>query len=179
MSDLISRQVVIDMLEDINAETEGVGFYYDHWVEYIKQVPSAEVKGDLISREDVIEIIEEVCPIFSNDYRYILKDRIKELPSAEHTAHIRDFTQYQIDWLTEHDDLELEPELESWVIRFLKDTADCYEKEYLTSAERKGKWMPSHIEESILTECTNCGFDRGAYSFNFCPNCGAHMEGEE
>ena len=37
--DVISRQVVLDMLEDINAETEGVGFYYEHYVEYIKKLP--------------------------------------------------------------------------------------------------------------------------------------------
>ena len=35
----ISRQVVLDMLENINAETEGVGFYYEHYVEYIKNLP--------------------------------------------------------------------------------------------------------------------------------------------
>ncbi len=32
----VSRQTVLDMLEDINAETEGVGFYYEHYVDYIK-----------------------------------------------------------------------------------------------------------------------------------------------
>ena len=37
--DAISRQAVLDMLEDINAETEGVGFYYKHYVEYIKALP--------------------------------------------------------------------------------------------------------------------------------------------
>ena len=37
--DAISRQTVLDMLEDINAETEGVGFYYEHYVEYIKKLP--------------------------------------------------------------------------------------------------------------------------------------------
>jgi ribosomal protein L37E len=37
--DCISRQAVLDMLEDINAETEGVGFYYEHYVEYIKNLP--------------------------------------------------------------------------------------------------------------------------------------------
>jgi hypothetical protein len=37
--DAISRQAVLDMLEDINAETEGVGFYYKHYVEYIKKLP--------------------------------------------------------------------------------------------------------------------------------------------
>lgn len=38
--DAISRQAVLDMLEDINGETEGVGFYYEHYVEYIKNLPS-------------------------------------------------------------------------------------------------------------------------------------------
>ena len=42
---------------------------------------------ELISREDVIELIEEVCPIYSNDYRFILKDRVKNLPSANKSGH--------------------------------------------------------------------------------------------
>lgn len=125
---------------------------------------------DLISREQAIKAVYWDAEAM---------DAIEQLPSAEHTAHIGDFTQYQIDWLTAHDDLELEPELESWVIRFLKDTADCYEKDYLTSAERTGKWIPSHIPESILCECDQCGFDCGAYSFSYCPNCGARMVSED
>lgn len=43
-TDCISRQVALDMLEDINAETEGVGFYYEHYVEYIKNLPSVTPK---------------------------------------------------------------------------------------------------------------------------------------
>ena len=42
MDDLINRQAVLDMLEDINAETEGVGFYYEHYVDYIKSLPSVK-----------------------------------------------------------------------------------------------------------------------------------------
>ena len=42
--DCISRQVVFDLLEDINVETEGVGFYYEHYVEYIKNSPSVTLK---------------------------------------------------------------------------------------------------------------------------------------
>jgi hypothetical protein len=42
--DCISRQEVLDMLEDINVETEGVGFYYKHYIEYIKQLPSVTPK---------------------------------------------------------------------------------------------------------------------------------------
>ena len=38
----MTNKVVIDMLEDINAETEGVGFYYEHYVDYIKALPSVK-----------------------------------------------------------------------------------------------------------------------------------------
>ena len=42
-----------------------------------------------------------------------------------------------------------------------------------------GKWIVSHIPDSMLWECDQCGFDCGAHSFNFCPNCGAKMDGKE
>ena len=41
-----------------------------------------------------------------------------------------------------------------------------------------GKWIESHIPESVLVECSECGFSCGAPSFNYCPMCGAKMEGE-
>lgn len=40
---------------------------------------------------------------------------------------------------------------------------------------KRGKWITSHVPESILWECNQCGFPCGAHSFNFCPNCGADM----
>ena len=151
---------------------------------------------DTIYRQDVLSLAKDVILINGAKHRCIDATQIHELPSAEHTAHIGDFTQYQIDWLTEHDDLELEPELESWVIRFLKDTADCYEKEYLTSAEpsewkrdheilkayadgqasaeRKGKWIDGYHRQV----CSVCKY-RGFKSWAFCPNCGARMVGDE
>jgi rubrerythrin len=42
-----------------------------------------------------------------------------------------------------------------------------------------GHWIPSHIPESILDECSECGFSCGAFTFKYCPNCGAKMETEE
>ena len=40
---------------------------------------------------------------------------------------------------------------------------------------KTGHWIPSHIPESILDECSECGFSCGAFTFNYCPNCGERM----
>ena len=43
----------------------------------------------------------------------------------------------------------------------------------------RGKWIiPTRVPDSMLDECSVCGFDTGAYTFNFCPNCGADMREE-
>lgn len=49
----------------------------------------------------------------------------------------------------------------------------------VTPQQRTGQWITSHIPESVLCECSECGFTCGAYSFNYCPDCGAKMEVEE
>lgn len=45
---------------------------------------------------------------------------------------------------------------------------------------KHGKWIENSIPDSMLKMCSNCDFTCGAYSFNYCPNCGAKMgkEGE-
>ena len=44
---------------------------------------------------------------------------------------------------------------------------------------RMGKWIkPTRVPDSMLDECSVCGFDTGSYTFNFCPNCGADMRGD-
>ena len=42
-----------------------------------------------------------------------------------------------------------------------------------------GKWGDNGIAGSMLVKCSVCGFDCGAYSFSYCPNCGAKMDLEE
>lgn len=43
----------------------------------------------------------------------------------------------------------------------------------------RGRWIDnSKVPDSILSECSQCGYSCGAYTFNFCPNCGADMRGE-
>ena len=40
----------------------------------------------------------------------------------------------------------------------------------------KGRWVSNGIPESTLRGCSVCGYTCGAYTFNYCPNCGAEME---
>ncbi len=40
-----------------------------------------------------------------------------------------------------------------------------------------GRWGDNGIPESMLSGCSVCGFTCGAYSFRYCPNCGAKMDG--
>ena len=42
---------------------------------------------------------------------------------------------------------------------------------------RHGKWGDNGIAGSMLVKCSVCGFDCGAYSFSYCPDCGAKMDG--
>ena len=60
-----------------------------------------------------------------------------------------------------------------------KAVIDAIEKRIqpsVTPQEPKtGHWIPSHISGSILDECSECGFACGAFTFNYCPNCGCRM----
>ena len=46
------------------------------------------------------------------------------------TAVVNAFKDYQKEWLTNHNDIELERPLEDLVIAFLEDTATCFIQEY-------------------------------------------------
>lgn len=39
-----------------------------------------------------------------------------------------------------------------------------------------GRWGGNGIPDSMLSACSVCGFGCGAYSFRYCPNCGARMD---
>lgn len=41
---------------------------------------------------------------------------------------------------------------------------------------KEAEWVDSDIPGSMLSKCTSCGFSLGAYTFNYCPNCGASMK---
>lgn len=41
---------------------------------------------------------------------------------------------------------------------------------------KHGRWIDNGIYDSMLSACSICGYSCGAYSFNYCPNCGARMD---
>ena len=44
---------------------------------------------------------------------------------------------------------------------------------------RHGKWIDNGVPDSILCGCSLCNFPCGAYTFQFCPKCGAKMDLED
>lgn len=69
-----------------------------------------------VSAEEVVEILKR-------------NNRIGLFPSAQPERPkdiIQNFHDYQVEWLKSHCDIELEPELEMLIVRFLNDTANCY-----------------------------------------------------
>ena len=51
-------------------------------------------------------------------------------------------------------------------------------------ARKKGRWIYRKETKWILWdtshyECSNCGNGNPWHNFNYCPNCGADMRGEE
>lgn len=57
---------------------------------------------------------------------------------------------------------------------------ECITTAHAFDAEpvKHGRWIDNGICDSMLSACSICGYSCGAYSFNYCPNCGARMDGE-
>lgn len=46
--------------------------------------------------------------------------------------------------------------------------------------QKHGKWIVGKIRGDIRTVCSNCEEETGTmYEFNYCPNCGARMDGAD
>ena len=44
------------------------------------------------------------------------------------------------------------------------------------TSEVYGEWIDSHVPGSVLSECSLCHYDCGAYTMKFCPMCGHPMK---
>ena len=53
--------------------------------------------------------------------------------------------------------------------------AEAWNKRVNDASVVHGKWGDNGIAGSMLVKCSVCGFDCGANSFSYCPNCGARM----
>lgn len=88
---------------------------------------------DLIRREDVLAVfsdeIDRDGEVLFEAAEYSEYKAIEALPSVEPERKndiIQKFCDYQVDWLTSHTDIEFAPTEESLIVRFLRDTAECY-----------------------------------------------------
>lgn len=82
------------------------------------------------------------------DYWAVSIAQIENAPTVEPERKkdiIQKFHDYQIDWLKSHYDIELEPQLEEMIVRFLHDTANCYMME--TGGEQECKRQSSTATE--------------------------------
>jgi len=87
---------------------------------------------DTISRQAAIDALDkrfDDVPMELTTEILQLRRDLRELPSAQPERKkdiIQKFHDYQVEWLTNHYDLEFEPTLENLVVRFLHDTANCF-----------------------------------------------------
>lgn len=84
--------------------------------EVLEKIPAADIKN-IDGQAYVLVRLSQVFNVIKNAPT-IEPERKKDT--------IQKFHDYQVEWLLSHCDLELEPQLEEWVVRFLHDTANCY-----------------------------------------------------
>ena len=115
MSDLIERQAAIDAVAELVSsmsvcasmdECRGMKNMQERAVRAIADLPSAQPERDGFTTWALS---------VADSYR------IKSI--------IEKFRDYQVEWLTSHCDLEFCKEEEDAIVRFLHDTADCFEME--------------------------------------------------
>ena len=67
------------------------------------------------------------CPRFNR----VIRESLKEARTERKKDLIQRFHDYQTEWLKNHYDIELEPQLEELIVRFLHDTANMFTLEML------------------------------------------------
>lgn len=109
MSDLIDRQTAQRLFGKAISFKEHVGKMMwstsevKEWVaEFIEDLPSASTEFSTFSDK-----------LWKIAYERGKKEGMQQLHD------------YQVEWLKSHDDLQLDPQLEKMIIRFLHDTTNC------------------------------------------------------
>lgn len=84
-----------------------------------------------MTREEAIRIIEDARAVVlcNGEYDKAMSMAIEALNAEPVTQTIEKFRDYQIEWLTSHNDIEFCEEDERLIVQFLQDTAECFLKE--------------------------------------------------
>ena len=116
MSDLIYRHEAIEALDTIGYDFSESGLSESELEEVCEAV--GNVRQDMISRIKNLPSASPDLSTFSDKLWKIAYERGKK----EGMQQLHD---YQVEWLKSHDDLQLGPQLEKMIIRFLHDTTNC------------------------------------------------------
>ena len=156
MTDLISRRDAIKDAESWVAVDEYEKHLQKNVVEWLKEFPSANV-GELIRRQDAIDALWKAL--------YDYEDRTEKQ-------------------FIESDELDIG----DWILHriFVQNMSDIDRQTILnlpstqpTIKPRKGKWIYSReYGTAKVWTCSECGWN-GIGEWNFCPNCGDDMRGEQ
>jgi len=131
-----------------------------------------EAEKERLIKKDLVSIENRVRHAFNQGYEMGLKenkkqsgDAISRQATVERLCRVADFMNEKRRGLGS-------PYVMAAL--FIQDNKDEFPP--VTPQSKTGRWITSHIPESVLCECSACGFTCGAYSFNYCPNCGAKMQ---
>lgn len=142
----------------------------------IRALKNEQTGGDLISRQDAIDIVVFECGEWIGLAKEISK-QLRQLPSAEKTA------EEQTDG-----DLISRQAVSKYVRKMITNRTYPEERQVLEdfiewldnlpSAEKTAEWVAYTEECGWLYQCSNCCWSYEEET-KFCPHCGAIMNGVE
>ena len=171
--DLIPRQAVITMLNKIeNAVEDGDGFQFNEWIEYAKDIPSAEKTANKININEYVKVklTDYGKEIFYHQYDEINSfykcEKIKpHYPKVDKEGYASFQLWYFMNLYGRYIDMGMQNVIEPLEIVF-------------ESAEKTAEWViyPDSIQ------CSNCETFYQKIRIDqkhYCPNCGARMKESE
>lgn len=141
-------------MSDLISRADAIGAVHEYYQKRFTENSKWDADAKMLVLEDktIAKDNMEICNI------------IKALPSADAVPQM------------EHD--------REWIIGCIKhdgfiktDRFDKANQIILDALSADAEWIDNGIPDSILSKCSNCGYTAGAFSFNFCPKCGAKMKG--
>ena len=142
---------------------------------------------DLISRQEAIDALNESIKHFDDMAEECRRnaniERNDYMDMRDDAAEYRQLSIWlnELKWLRER--FQSQPDLSEYSDKLWKA---AYERGKAEAQRKKGKWIPQNLNKSdgmistavyYYPKCSVCGAN--ANYTNFCPNCGAEMEGQD